>query len=96
MTQQSLPTEPPDVAAEKAIRAHVEGRRRRLYALVQQLSLKTGDDPAKVMRTVTAYEDKRTRRIVPGKLNAYLLSDEALEKSIADAEGWLDRLGGGQ
>lgn len=76
--------------AEQAIRAHRVRMERRLYELVGLLAQKHSDkDPVEIMRTVTSWtgKDGKERR---GMMRPELLSDERLEKSILDAEGWLD------
>jgi hypothetical protein len=79
---------PPDVQAERSIRAERVALERRLLTLVQELAQRTNEDPPAIMRQVTAFKT-REGRLVNGKVNPALLSDERLEKSLADAEAWL-------
>ena len=86
---------PADQLAEKAIRAHRVRQERTLYGLVGQLSEKLPDmDPPEIMRTVTAWTGKDGKQR-GGIMRPELLSDERLAKSIEDAQGWLEDMGGG-
>lgn len=79
---------PPDVRAENSIRASRVVSERRLLGCVQQIAERTNEDPPAVMRQVTAYKN-RDGATINGRVNPALLSDERLEKSLADAEAWL-------
>jgi hypothetical protein len=89
--QVSLPEMPAEARVEQAVAAERSRLRTRLYELVTALEKALDKDPAEIMRTVTGYTDRKTQRRVMGKLNAHLLSDEHLQRSIADAEAWLRR-----
>lgn len=80
----------PAERAEQAMRAHRVRMERRLYELVGLLAEKHPDrDPVEIMQTVTSWrgKDGKERR---GSFRPELLSDERLERSIADGEGWLN------
>lgn len=80
---------PMDMVAEKAIRAFRVKQERTLYALVGKLATKLERDPVEVMLTVTAWtgKDGKERR---GIMRPELLSDERLDRSVKDAEAWLE------
>lgn len=86
---------PPDVATENAIREAKWKKERRLLELVGSIAAKTGKDATEVMRTVTAYKRRADDRMVDGRTNPALLSEERLDKSLADAVGWLADLEAG-
>lgn len=86
---------PPDIRTENAIREAKWKRERKLLELVGKIAEKTGKDATAVMRTVTAYKRRADDRMVDGRTNPALLTDERLDKSLADAEGWLEDIAAG-
>ena len=88
------PIPPPDVRAEKSLRAGRWKSERRLLTVGQLIGEKEGKDVGEVMRHVTAYK-RPDGTLVPGRVNPASLSDERLEKSLADAEAWLAEVPGG-
>lgn len=77
---------------EQAIRAHRVRMERRLYELVGQISQKSRKDPVWVMRMCTSYK-RPDGSIVAGLMRPELIrSDERLERSVKDAEMWLEKL----
>jgi hypothetical protein len=80
------------VATETAIRKERWKNERSLYVAVGRIAGKTGKDPGEVMERVTAYK-RRDGSVAPGRKRPELLrSDEAVEKSLADANAWLASL----
>lgn len=81
----------PDEQAERDIRSLTVVLERKLLTAVGRLSERTGRDALGIMRQVTAYK-KPDGTIIPGRSNPSGLTSERLEKSVADAEGWLSDL----
>jgi len=65
---------------------------RQLYRLVGEISRKTHLDPVSIMKTATSYR-RPDGTIVQGMMRPELIrSDERLERSVADAQKWLEQL----
>ena len=81
---------PLDIQVEKAIRSDRVKRERRLYEVVGLIAQKLPDkDPVEIMRTVTAWKDKEGRRRNQ-RWRPEMLNDAHLDRSIKDAEEWLE------
>jgi len=79
---------PPEVRTENAIRKATIALESKLLRAVGVLSQRTNRDALSLMREVTAYK-ARDGTVVPGRSNPSGMTSERLEKSIADAEGWI-------
>lgn len=82
---------PPADRAEREIRLSTDALRTKLYGLVNEATAvdPKGRDATELMRLFTGYR-KPDGTDIRGVVNAYLLSHERLEKSIADAEGQIE------
>ncbi len=91
-TTELLPTYPPADQAERTIRKSTEMLRTKLYSHITEMSELDPKqrEPTELMRLVTGYE-RSDGTHVRGVVNAGLLTHERLEKSIQDAEFWIEQ-----
>jgi hypothetical protein len=83
---------PPDVRGEKILRDSRVARERLFYARITRLAeLQPDKDPTEIAREVTSYTGK-DGKAVTGIVRPERLSDERLEKSLEDAQWWIEEL----
>lgn len=81
-----------DVRGEQMLRASRVAKEREFYALVAKIAAAEDMDGPEVARTMSGYEREGVK--VAGKMRPETLSDERLEKSLADGRAWLEALNG--
>lgn len=83
---------PADVQGEKLLHQSRVARERKFYALIQRLSeLQPEKDPPDIAREVTCYTAKDGRQ-VKGVVRPEGMSEERLDRSLEDAQWWIDDL----
>ena len=83
---------PADVQGERLLHQSRVARERKFYALIQRLSeLQPEKDPPDIAREVTCYTAKDGRQ-VKGVVRPEGMSEERLDRSLEDAQWWIDDL----
>lgn len=83
---------PADVQGERLLHQSRVARERKFYALIQRLSeLQPEKDPPDIAREVTCYTSKDGRQ-VKGVVRPEGMSEERLDRSLEDAQWWIDDL----
>ena len=83
---------PADTQGERLLHQSRVARERKFYALIQRLSeLQPDKDPPDIAREVTCYKAKDGRQ-VKGVVRPEGMSEERLERSLEDAQWWIEKL----
>lgn len=83
---------PADIQGERLLRDSRVAKERRFYEMIRRLSeLQPQKDPSDIAREVTTYQAKDGRQ-VRGVVRPEGLTDERLDRSLEDAQWWIDDL----